>query len=91
MQFGQYVLPPGVQSVLAVQVFYPLTSHKYIGADCSGALDFGIDVLVVTAVVARVVSLSPCQCQDLAVGLCVSALTILFLDCLDTVETHQHH
>lgn len=57
-----------------------LTSHKDIGADRCGALDFGIDVLVIAAVVTRVIGLALRQHQHFAVGLRARPLAVLFPD-----------
>lgn len=58
-----------------------LTSHKDIAADRCGALDFGINVLVIAAVVTRVIGLALRQHQHFAVGLRARPLAVLFPDC----------
>lgn len=55
----------------------PLTSHKHVGAGGCGALDAGLDVLVVAAVAACVVGVCLGQQQHLAVGSGVRALAVL--------------
>lgn len=57
-------------------VLGPLTSHKHIGAGCSGALDASLDVLVVAAVAACVVGVRLLQLQNLAVGPGICAFAV---------------
>lgn len=62
-----------------------LTSYEHIGAGSCGALDPGLDVLVVAAVAARVVGVSLGQQQHLAVGPSFCAFTVLHNPCVFTV------
>lgn len=54
-----------------------LTSHKYVGAGRSGALNASLDVLIVAAVAACVIGVGLLQPQNLAVGPGVCAFTVL--------------
>lgn len=63
----------------------PLTSHEHVGAGCSGALDAGLDVLVVAAVAACVIGVGLLKQQNLAVGPGVRALTVSHDPCVLTI------
>ena len=54
-----------------------LTSHKYVGAGRSGALNASLDVLIVAVVAACVIGVGLLQPQNFAVGPGVCAFTVL--------------
>lgn len=62
-----------------------LTSYEHIGAGGCGALNPGLDVLVVAVVAARVVGMSLGQQQHLAVGPSFCAFTVSHSPCVFTV------
>lgn len=62
-----------------------LTSYEHIGAGSCGALNPGLDVLVVAVVAARVVGVSLGQQQHLAVGPRFCAFTVMHHPCVFTV------